>query len=72
MKPHEIKAALMLKKVSQRMIARECGVSDAHVHRVIMLCDFKTSTRVAAKIAEKIGKPLAAVFPAYVRKSDAA
>lgn len=72
MKANEIKAALVLKKVRQRTIARECGVSDTQVARVIMLCDFKVSTRVAAKIAEKIGKPLEAVFPVYARKIDAA
>ncbi|HEY9825214.1 MAG TPA: helix-turn-helix transcriptional regulator [Stenomitos sp.] len=50
-----------------REIAEEIGVSSVAVHNVI---NRKIrSQRIAEKVAESIGKPLAEVFPEYVQVS---
>jgi len=67
----KIQSWLAAKGIRQRDIARECGVSDATVHKVIQNPDVITSRRVAAVVAIKIGKPIENVFPGYAKKEAA-
>jgi len=60
----KIQALLVEKGIRQRVIARECGVTDATVHKVIQAPDEVVSSRVAEANAPKSGQPHAAVFPA--------
>ncbi|OPY05629.1 MAG: hypothetical protein A4E66_02398 [Syntrophus sp. PtaB.Bin001] len=51
MKPERIQYELKLRKITQRMIARECGVSDVQVSRVIKHCDQRMSRHIAEAIS---------------------
>lgn len=72
MKPERIQYELKLRKITQRMIARECGVSDVQVSRVIKHCDQRMSRHIAEAISAHIGKPLEQVFPNYKPQGQAA
>ncbi|MCF6267760.1 MAG: helix-turn-helix domain-containing protein [Desulfuromusa sp.] len=60
MTPIEIKIEFMKHAVSQAGIARQCNVTQGHVHRVIS--GKSTSNRVQRAIAKAINKPVDQVF----------
>jgi transcriptional regulator with XRE-family HTH domain len=68
MTPARIQYELKVRNIKQRHIANECGVSQPTVHKVICNPDTVVSHRIAAVIAEKIGKPIDTVFSAYQPK----
>lgn len=60
MQPEEIKALLILKKVTITMIAKDCGVSVPTVSQVI---NYRAkSARIETAIANKLGKTREEVF----------
>ena len=61
MKPEEIKAALIIKRVSQTEIARQAGCSRALVSAVIN--GDRTNRDIRIRIAKAIEKKTATVFP---------
>jgi transcriptional regulator with XRE-family HTH domain len=61
MKPKEIKAALILREVSQSEIARRLGIREQSVSGVI---SGKTkSARVMREVARVLGKPVREIWP---------
>ncbi len=70
MTPARIQYELKLRRITQRQIASECGVSAVMVHKVIRKADIRLSRRIAQAVAAKIGKPLERVFPAYTSSSQ--
>lgn len=63
MSPHDIKAALANKGVTQSAIASELGVLQPTVGKVIY--GEQRSFRVATHIAKIIGKPASVIWPGY-------
>jgi len=61
MTPIKIKIEMMRHSASQVGIARQCEVTQGHVHRVIS--GQSISDRVQRVIAESINKPVEQVFP---------
>jgi len=61
MTPTEIKIEMIRTGSSQAKVARKCGVTAAHVHRVIL--GKSTSDRVQREIAKSIRMDVVKVFP---------
>lgn len=61
MTPYEIKAHLIMKRVKQRQIAKQLGVTDGAVHQVIY--GLETSRRIRKAIAKAIGLPESQIWP---------
>jgi lambda repressor-like predicted transcriptional regulator len=59
--PEDIKAALRKKRITQKAIAKEFGVSETVIHFVIT--DRSRSRRIAEYIAEKIGRSVDEIWP---------
>jgi len=59
--PHEIRAVLVLARVRQSDLARELGVSDNMISRVIR--GQSVSGRVRRRIAEVIGRDVKEIWP---------
>jgi transcriptional regulator with XRE-family HTH domain len=62
MTPLERKIELMRREVTMAAIARQLGVSKAHVSQVV--AGLRRSPNVERAVAEAIGRPRARVFPA--------
>lgn len=61
MNPYDIQAALKKAGSSQVEVANELAITDSVVNRVVH--GTKTSRRIAAHIADKIGKPVEELWP---------
>ena len=66
MQPHEIRAALVLARVTITSIARDLGVKPPTVHAVIT--GKRPTPRIRQAIAEAIGRPVEEVFPTSRRR----
>ncbi|MFA7346876.1 MAG: helix-turn-helix domain-containing protein [Desulfurivibrionaceae bacterium] len=66
MKPHEIRAAMVLAQTKIKDIAEQCGHHPPAVHQVIN--NERPNPRIRAAIAEAIGKPVEEIWP--VQKSE--
>lgn len=62
MKPHEIRAALMLAQTKIKDIAELCELSTPAVHQVIV--GNRPNKRIRAAIAQAINKPVSEIWPA--------
>jgi transcriptional regulator with XRE-family HTH domain len=58
--PEEIRAALLLKKITQASIAKKLGVSPSLVSRVIH--GIEKNKRVQKEISDIIGKPIRGIW----------
>ncbi|MCL4514709.1 MAG: MarR family transcriptional regulator [Firmicutes bacterium] len=61
MTPQEIRALLILKRVSQRQIARRLKVTDAAVSQVIS--GLEKNQRIRQSIAEALDMPASKIWP---------
>ncbi len=61
MHPEEIKAAMRMKGITPTALADELGVANSSVSQVIS--GRATSARIAARIAQIVGKPVGTIWP---------
>jgi Ner family transcriptional regulator len=66
--PEDIKAALRKKRITQKAIAEQLGVSKTVINFVIN--DNSRSRRIAEYIAEKIGRSVDEIWPGSYPKED--
>jgi len=66
MTPKQRKAALKKRKVTQKALAKQIGVAEMSVSRVVNNTSNRSwSDRIMTAVAEAIGKPKERVFPEY-------
>ncbi|MFA5410193.1 MAG: helix-turn-helix domain-containing protein [Bacilli bacterium] len=68
MNPNEIKSELIKLGISQKEIARRCGVATSTVNQV--LSGIRVSAKIRTEIASAIGKPANEIWPDDVTQAN--